>query len=391
MVSDDARAIRILHIVGAMNFGGIETWLIHVLRHIDRQRFSMDFFVEFAAQCPDEAEIRALGSRIIRGAGAHGVLRPWWYVRNLNGILHEHGPYDVVHSHVHHASGYVLRLARQAGVPVRIAHSHIETTPLQATAGPVRCRYTALMTRWIARQATLGLATSGKAAAELFGPTWHDDARWRIHLCGLHFEPFTEQVDRSAVRSELGFPPDAFVVGHVGRFEPQKNHTFLVDIVSQAARRDPRVRLLLVGDGPLRPAIEQQLAKVGLADRTVLVGRRRDVPRLMLGAMDALLFPSLFEGLGLVLIEAQAAGLPCLLSSDIPEEADVVKPLIHRRSLSDSAVSWAEAILNIREAGSQIAQPEALALITQSAFNIRTAVRELETLYRTCVQRAARC
>jgi glycosyltransferase involved in cell wall biosynthesis len=97
----------------------------------------------------------------------------------------------------------------------------------------------------------------------------------------------------------------------------------LVDIVSQAARRDPRVRLLLVGDGPLRPAIERQIAKVGLADRAVLVGRRRDVPRLMLGAMDTVLFPSLFEGLGLVLIEAQAAGLPRLLSSNIPEEADV--------------------------------------------------------------------
>ena len=107
--------------------------------------------------------------------------------------------------------------------------------------------------------------------------------------------------------------------------------------------------------------------------------------------MDALLFPSLFEGLGLVLIEAQAAGLPCLMSSNIPEEADLVKPLIHRRSLSDSAASWAEAILKIREAGSQIAQPAALALITQSPFNIRTAVRELETLYRTCVQRAAWC
>ena len=98
------------------------------------------------------------------------------------------------------------------------------------------------------------------------------------------------------MRSELGFPPDAFVVGHVGRFEPQKNHTFLVDIVSQAARRDPRVHLLLVGDGPLRPAIEQQLAKVGLADRTVLVGRRRDVPRLMLGGWTRCSFPRSSKG-----------------------------------------------------------------------------------------------
>lgn len=364
-----------------MHWGGVETWLMQVLRQIDRERFGMDFLVESVEPSPHGAEIRALGSRILGAPGAQGPLRPWWYARHLGRFLRERGPYDVVHSHVHHANGYVLRLARRAGVPARIAHSHLETAPLQAGSGPVRRGYLALMNRWIAGQATLGLAASRKAAADLFGPAWHDDARWRIHHCGLDLAPFRQQVDPLAVRAELGFPADALVVGHVGRFTAQKNHSFLLEIVGEAARREPRLRLLLVGDGPLRPAVERQAAQLGLAERVVFAGPRHDVPRLMLGAMDLLLFPSLFEGLGLVLVEAQAAGLPCLLSGVIPEEADVVKPLVHRLSLAGAAAGWVETILAIGEARAPLTRPQALRLVEQSPFNIRTEVRELERLY----------
>jgi glycosyltransferase involved in cell wall biosynthesis len=388
VVSGEGRPVRILHVLGAMNWGGIETWLIHVLRHIDRQRFCMDFLVEFAEPSPHGDEIRALGSKVIRGGAARGFWRAWWYARNLKAILRQHGPYDVIHSHVHHASGYILRLARQGGVPVRLAHSHIETSLLRASAGLVWRRYVALMTWWISRQATVGLAASREAAVDLFGPAWHDDARWRIHHCGLDLTPFANRLDRRTVRAELGFTPDAFVVGHVGRFVPQKNHTFLVDIVSEAARRDPQVRLLLVGDGPLRPAIEQQVARAGLAPRVVFAGPRRDVPRLMLGAMDTLLFPSLFEGLGLVLVEAQAAGLRCIVASNVPEEADLVRPLVYRRCLSQSATAWADTILTIKQAGAPVSQLDALKLIERSGFNIRTEVSELERLYDTCVRGA---
>jgi len=120
----------------------------------------------------------------------------------------------------------------------------------------------------------------------------------------------------------------------------------------------------------------------------LLIGHRRDVPRLMLGAMDALLFPSLFEGLGLVLIEAQAAGLACLIADNVPEEADLVPPLIHRWPLSESAASWARALLAIMNAERRVAQPDALRLVERSAFNIRTEVSELETLYCAGVQPA---
>lgn len=376
--------IRVLHVIGSMRpGGGVQAWFMRVLRHIDRQRFRMD--VQTIHSDAYDDEIRALGSEIFL---CPPYRRPWSYARNLKRILGEHGPYDIVHSHLP-GSGYILRLAQRAGVPTRIAHSRIADSPFLAKAGLLRRGYQTLMARWIARYATAGLASSRKAAATMFGPAWGADPRyWQILYPATDLTPFRAVIDPAAVRAELDIPPDAFVVGHVGRFTEQKNHTFIVDIAAEVARREPRMHLLLVGDGPLRPAIEQKVAQVGLADRVVLAGLRLDVPRLMLGAMDVFLFPSLFEGLGLVLIEAQAAGLYCVSSDVVPEEADLVKPLVRRLSLLQPPSVWAEEILAARNTTPGITQPEALALVEQSPFNIWTAVKDLEKFYLDCYQRA---
>ena len=352
---------------------------MHVLRHIDRERFRMDFLSHTTQHCDYDDEIRALGSKIIP---CMHPSRPWNYARNFGRIMREHGPYDVVHSHVHHYSGYILRLAHQAGVPIRIAHSHNDTSWCQAQAGLWRRMYLRLMKQWIARYATVGLAASRRAAVALFGPNWNTDPRWRILLYGIDLTPFQNCVDPIAVRAELDIPPDAFVIGHVGRFFEQKNHVFLVDIAAEVARREPKMFLLLVGGGSLWSAIEQKVNQAGLADRVVFAGVRPDVPRLMVGAMDVFLFPSLSEGLGIVLIEAQSAGLPCIVSDAVPKEADVVKPLIRRISLSQPASAWAEAILAARDAAPTITQPEAMTIMEKSPFNIQTSVKQLEVVYR---------
>lgn len=371
-------SIRILHVVGGMNRGGIETWLMHILRHIDRDCFRMDFLVHTTQPCAYDDEIRALGSKIIPCLDPS---QPRLYARNLKRILREYGSYDIIHSHVHHFSGYVLRLAQQAGVPVRIAHSHNDTSSHEARAGLYRRLYFVLTKWWIARYATLGLGGSRKAVANLFGPVGETDPRWRVHYCGIDLTPFRDFINRVSVRTELGIPADAFVIGHVGRFCEQKNHVFLVDIAAEVAKLEPRMRLLLVGDGSLRPDIEQKVAQLGLTDRVIFAGVRPDVPRLMLGAMDLFLFPSLYEGLGLVLIEAQAARLPCIFSDVVPEEADVVKPLVHRMSLSRPASAWAEAVMATKQDTVSITQLETFAILEKSLFDIRTGAKELELYY----------
>lgn len=371
--------VRILQVFErGMVRGGAETWAMHVLRHIDRELFRMDFMVESAKPGDYDDEIRALGSEIIVCSDHHNPLS---YARDFKRILRERGPYDVIHSQLHHVSGYALRLAHKAGVPVRIAHSHGDFTSYDAERGHAWRAYTNLMRRWIDLYATEGLAASRGAAADLFGADWRRDPRWRILYCGIDLEPFRQPVDKASVRAELGIPGNAFVAGHVGRFYEYKNHQFLVKIASEMSKREPMMRLLLVGEGPTLPAVKRQVAEAGLEEKVVFAGLRTDIPRLMLGAMDVFVLPSLYEGLPLVGLEAQAAGLPILLSDTVSEELDVVPSLIERLPLLKPPPVWAEKILQAREAGPPLDWSEALELMESSALNIDRGVRELEEIY----------
>jgi glycosyltransferase involved in cell wall biosynthesis len=237
------------------------------------------------------------------------------------------------------------------------------------------------MRRWILQNATVGLAASREAALALFGSAWEADPRLRLLYYGIDLKPFQVAADPVTTRAELGIPADAFVMGHVGRFWEQKNHEFLVHIASEVAKREPNARLLLVGTGPLRPAIEKWVVRAGIKDRTIFAGMRPEVPRLMLGAMDVFVLPSLHEGLPLVGIEAQAAGLPFIVSDVVSGEMDVLHSLIQRLSLSQPASVWADAILAARNTLPSITQREALRLMEKSRCNIYSSVRELEGVY----------
>jgi glycosyltransferase involved in cell wall biosynthesis len=371
------KQIRILHVVGGMNRGGAETWLMHVLRHIDRDRFRFDFLVHTDKPCAYDDEIRDLGSKIIPCLVPS---QPWRYAVNFTRILKEYGPYDAVHSHVHHYSGFVLWLAERAGIPIRISHSHSDTSQYDSKAGIIRKVYLRITERLVGQYATNGVACSDKAAAALFGPEWKKNGRQRILYCGVDLRPFSETVVSAQVRRELGIPIDAYVVGHVGRFSEVKNHVFLLDIVRCMVEHDPNVRCLLVGDGPLRQEIEEKVNQLGLKDKVIFTGLRSDVPRLMMGAMNVFLLPSLNEGLPLVSIEAQAAGLPCVFSEVIPEEADAVGSLVHRVALNLPAQKWVDVIIDVKnETISSKKQP--LDVISQSSFNIIKSVAQLEKIY----------
>ena len=384
-IMESDRRIHVLHIIGGMGHGGVETWLMHILRHIDRGRFQMDFLVHTAEPCPYDNEIRALGGRILPCLRPQ---RPWSYARNFRRILAAYGPYQIVHSHVHHYSGYTLRLAQRAGTPIRIAHSHNDVCLQDASPGPLRWIYLTTAKRWIRRFATMRLAASGKAAEALFGSNWQRSPICRLLYYGIDLEPFRAQADPS-VRPALRLSPGAFVMGHVGRFDAQKNHFFLLEIFRKATDADPRTRLMLVGDGPLRPAIERRVAELGLTERVVFAGLRADVPRLLLGAVDVFVMPSLYEGLGLVCLEAQAAGLPCVIADTIPAEADVVPQLVTRLRLSQPASSWARVIFARCKETPPITQDEALAAMEASPFSIRTAVAELTRVYETALAAAS--
>jgi glycosyltransferase involved in cell wall biosynthesis len=369
------RPLRILQVVGGMNRGGTETWLMHVLRNIDREWYHLDFLVHSDQPGSYDDEIRSLGARVIR---CESPSRPWEYARNFNRLLQEYGPYDIVHSHVHHFTGFVLWLAQRAGIRGRIAHSHSDTSALQSSVGFLRRAYLGLTQALIRRHATTGLAASQRAAASLFGPDWQNDPRWRVLFCAVDLAPFEGEPDPLGVRAEFDIPPEARLVGHVGRFVSVKNHAYVVDIAAELLRRNPSAHVVLVGDGPLRDTIQHKVESLGLNRNVHLIGLRPDVPRLMC-AMDAFLLPSFYEGLPLVLIEAQAAGLPCFFSDVVAAESDILPELVHRLSISLPPSEWAAAIEATFDEPSF--RQQALRRVKASAFQITNGVAELTGLY----------
>jgi glycosyltransferase involved in cell wall biosynthesis len=369
------KPIRVLQFVGCMDYGGVETWLMHVWRHIDRTKFQFDFCYTKPDPGAFAPEIEALGGRMV--ACPLEKSNPIDFARRFRSLLRE-GRYDIVHSHVHHFSGFVLRLAHRAGVPMRIAHSH--STSDGKGCGPSRILYRALMKHWIGKYATHGLAASEAAAETLFGTARRSDARFRIMHCGIDLGPLRQEVSREEVRHELGIPLDARVVGHVGSFRPPKNHAFLLQIAAEVLKMRPDVRFLLVGDGPLRPQMEAMARDLGIEKNVIFAGARSDVPRLMLGAMDVFLFPSLWEGLGLAVVEAQAAGLRCLVSDAVPSDAVIVPGLITCLPLSRGVVPWVEVVL--RHLDTPTRSPlTALQAVAESDFNIERSCKHLLDLY----------
>ncbi len=334
--------MRILHVLGKLDRGGVETWLVQVLRHIDREKYQMDFLVHTTDAGAYDHEVRSLGARIIPCLGYTNPIR---YSKNFLRILRQHGPYDVVHSHVHHFSGYVILLAAIGGVPTRIAHSHSDTRLAESSTGAVRKAYRVVMRSLIRTCSSSGLAVSTEAGNDLFAGPWRNSYEWKLQHLGIDLSRFEVEVDKQSVRHALGIPPDARVVGHVGRFSTEKNHAFIVEIARELIRREPRTMFLLVGDGPLRASIEAKVASYSLQDHFMFAGVRSDVSTLMRGAMDAFLFPSLREGLPITLLEAQAAGLRCVISDVISPEADLVEDLIQRESPRRSAAIWSERLL----------------------------------------------
>jgi glycosyltransferase involved in cell wall biosynthesis len=196
--------------------------------------------------------------------------------------------------------------------------------------------------------------------------------------------PFRSPIDRGAIRQSLGFDDRDIVIGHVGRFVVQKNHGKVIEVFREALAMEPRLRLLLVGEGPLRESVEQHARQAGVIDRVRFTGGRGDVPALMRGAMDVFLFPSLHEGLGLVLIEAQASGLPCLYSSTVPPEVVCVPKLMRALPLNETPLTWAKALLQ-QCAEPRLADGTGLQAVADSAFSIDRAVADLTSIYRQAI------
>lgn len=359
------RPLRVAHVVGAMNRAGVETWLMNVARRTRPEDVELTFVVHSSTPSDYDDEIRALGHRVAVVPSPH---RPAHYVRNLYRLLRRTGvEFDAVHSHVGHFSAVPLAVAWAARVPVRIAHSHSDNRSAQRTAGAVRRVYFATAAALIRATATVGLASSDGACRSLFRRDATVTGRFRVLPTGIDLDTFDAAPD---LRTELGLGESTLVLGHVARFTPVKNHGLVVEIAKELAAAGTDVHLVLVGEGPLRADVERAVHDAKASAIVSFLGVRADVPRL-LSTFDLLLLPSRYEGVPIVLLEAQASGCPCLVSSGVGAAVDVVPGLITRLDIDEAPARWvAEALRIARDRARGPRAADALAHMRASAYNI---------------------
>ena len=307
--------IRILMVTGGpLDFGGISTWLMNYARQMDPERVCFDYLVHGMDEGPREAEFIAMGSRVYHVP--YKRPDPAGNRRAILRVFREEN-YRIVHSHMDGMNAYILRLARQAGIPVRISHCHntdyLTTNPLR------RLLHTAEKKR-IPGVATHLLACSGAAASFFYGDRAGEARIVHNAICpgSFAFDP----VARARLRREMNIAPEESVLLNVARLAYQKNQSFLLRVTKMLTERGQAVRLLLVGDGEDRRSLESEAESLGIADRVIFAGYRPDAA-VCYCAADLFVLPSRFEGLGIVLVEAQANGLPCLASDHVPPDARV--------------------------------------------------------------------
>ncbi len=360
-----AEPLRVLQVVTKMERGGLETFVMNMYRSIDRARVQFDFLCHRDGHFAYDDEIEALGGRIYRVPRCN-PLDPR-YLKAVDGFFIEH-LYRVVHSHINCMSALPLAAARRHGATTRIAHSHNSCQdrdfkyPLK-----LACK------RFIRREATDLFACSVEAGRWMFGVDGFTVVHNAIDVDAYVFD----EARRERARAELGVTPFAPIVGHVGRFSPVKNHAFILEIFAELLKFRPDAVLLLAGDGELRPDVERRAEGLGVSSSVRFLGVRSDVPDLM-RSMDAFLMPSIYEGLPLVLVEAQASGLPCVISDSIPRDCDLEGSFVARLSISSPAERWAEALAGVF--GKTVRSDGAI-FVKKAGFDVRETASWLQDFY----------
>ena len=374
---------RVLHLLYSTDRSGVGLWLLDLLPYLNRAGFGVD--VVTLRQAPEvlDSKFAQAGVRVTHIGTARDYRQ---FGARFGRILEAGGPYQIVHSNLPYG-GIQLRLAARHGIPVRIAHSRADTRPLQTQQSLKRRLLNRLDRHLVGRYATTRIAASRLAAEGLFGARWQANGSCIVLPSARDYSAYARPVDQAAVRRSLGLAKDTLVIGHAGRLSWQKNHELLLRIAAEVFQRHPRARLVLVGEGELRRELQAQAHALGIGASVIFAGDRTDIPELMLGAMDVFVFPSNYEGLGLALIEAQAAGLPCLVADHLPKEAIVVSELVRQLPLSAPVQTWATAILELAE-GVALERQTALARVLASDLAIEAHAAKVVAIYEAALARA---
>lgn len=371
---ENQKPIRVLQVVGRMDRGGIETFIMNLYRNMDRSKVQFDFLAHYGREAVYNDEIRAMGGKIYEMPALKDEKRVYYwrlfkYKKALREFFKSHN-YTIIHGHMTNTASIYMPIAKKHGVTTRIAHSH-STHGKAGLLGFV----TNILQKSIYKNATDWFACS-KAAANWFYPKKAVEDRQvtiipnAVDAARFRYNPET----RERMRRDLDVK-DKLVIGCVARFRPEKNHRFLLNVLSEILKREKDAILLFAGDGPCEDDIRLQTQKMGLQDNVVFLGMRTDIPDI-LQAMDVFVLASLWEGLPVTGIEAQASGLHCVVSDGITEEMNALD-MVEYVSLEAPLSQWAERIIT----SAKMLRKDTYEEMKQAGYDIHTTAPMLQEFY----------
>lgn len=364
--------IKVLHVLGHVPIGGVGTFLINTLKYIDKDEISFDFIMFNSSHNSDFTEtVIDLGAKVHKFE-SHLTIK---YIFKIKTEVEEHfkmhKDYDIIHIHSPNIGMFVLPAAKKAGIPIRILHSH-STKYSNSKVKSIR--------NFILDISTRSLVTDFVACSENAGNFLFKRNAYTVIPNGINIKSFAyDQEGRIKMRNVMGVE-DRTVIGHVGNFDYQKNHELLIDIFYEIYKKDKGYLLYLVGNGYLEEKIREKVKKMGLVDSVKFMGRRRDIPNLM-QAFDIFVLPSKFEGFGIVCIEAQASGLQCFASKNVPMAAKVTDN-ISFLDINSPPEQWAERIMSI--AGYQ--RKDMSSKVKKEGYDIQDTSKKLQDHYLSLVR-----
>lgn len=363
--------IRVLHVVATVSINsGIMSFIMNYYRNINTENVQFDFLCWVKSDDIYIDEIKRLGGNVfyIPKPGLSKEYRE----KIVEFFENQASKYSILHLHEVYLNMFIPPIARKYGIKHTIAHSHA-TMFSDKKLNAMRNRLLCLP---IKKEVSNYFACSEAAGKLLYGKKYVEQGKVKIINNAIDCEKYQyNENTRIKLRNDMKLE-GKFVIGHVGRFNPQKNHMFLIDIFTEVIKYKPDSVLMLIGTGPLQEQVEEKIKTKGITDKVMLLKHRSDIPDL-LQAMDVFVLPSIFEGLGIVLIEAQASGLKCVASDVVPIEARVTDNLSYV-SLKSSAAEWAKIILDSHSNSKRI---DEVKKVKEAGFNIKTEAEKLERIY----------
>jgi glycosyltransferase involved in cell wall biosynthesis len=361
--------IRILHVFGRLDIAGAETFIMNVYRNIDRSKVQFDFMLHTIDKCAYDDEVAALGGKIFR-IPKYKILNHLKYKKEWHKFFRNNKTHKMIHGHMTSTAAIYLKVAKKYGITT-ISHAH------NASLGKdFMSKIKDVLQLPLKHTTDYLFACSTVAGKWCYGKNVCEKNHFYIIRNAVDTEKFVyAQNVRESKRKELGIE-NKFVIIHIGRFEPPKNHDFLVNIYKTIYEKNHDTVLLLVGDGPLRGDIEKKVNHLGLKNNIIFTGIYSDIPAILCAA-DVFLFPSLSEGLGMVLIEAQTNGLHCIASDTVPGEAQITD-LLEYISLIKSPIYWADKVLAYAKGYERKDMQEE---VKKAGFDINKGSKWLEDFY----------